>query len=144
MRQLDKRGRKYQEPRCDADHTCVSSRASTIQLSGTFGLAVQFGSSHRLLEVLKLCDESKFRTSTSGTNIFAIDRLSGGVLISIRGRMVDYSDRTSFAGQCPDSRFYVQVDWICKLWPTSRYQSRFAHRRKHLSDAIQPFRRAFH
>jgi SnoaL-like domain len=34
------------------------------------------------------------------------DRLSGGVLISIRGRMVDYSDRTSFAGQCPVSRLH--------------------------------------
>jgi hypothetical protein len=23
-------------------------------------------------------------------------------------------------GTCPSSRFYVQVDWICKHWPTYR------------------------
>ena len=33
--------------------------------------------------------------------------------------MVDYSDRTSLTGQCPESRFYVPVDWICKHLPTN-------------------------
>jgi len=48
--------------------------------------------------------------------IFGLDERIGDLALIQKALGVDWAAIT-----LPDSRFYVQVDWICKHWPTYRY-----------------------
>ena len=54
--------------------------------------------------------------ATTGLRVFSVTDISNNAFFEkVMSQLA--------AINCPSSRFYVQVDWICKHWPTYQYYS---------------------